>query len=95
MKYDVFISCKSKDYAKAESVYLWLTEKGYNPFFAPISLRISKAHGEPVVFGDEVDTALEEADNMIVFASNAEYVKSGYVKDEWRTFVEEQRAGCC
>lgn len=93
MKYDVFISCKSEDYAKAESVYHWLTDKGYRPFFAPVSLRISEIHGEPVVFGDEIDAALEEADNMIVYASQAKYVKTGYVKDEWRTFVEEQRAG--
>lgn len=91
--YDVFISCKSEDYTKAEAVFHWLVEKGYNPFFAPISLRVSTIQGEPVVFGDEIDDALEQADNMIVFTSNAEYVKKGYVKDEWRTFVEEQRAG--
>lgn len=93
MTYDVFISCKSEDYAKAESVYHWLTERGYKPFFAPISLRISKIHGEPVVFGDEIDAALEEANNMIVYSSHSQYVETGYVKDEWRTFVEEQRAG--
>ena len=45
------------------------------------------------VFGEEIDAALEEVDNMIVFASKAEYTMRGYVKDEWRTFVEEQRAG--
>ena len=93
MKYNIFISCKSEDYAKAESIYYWLTEKGYTPFFAPISLKISKIHGEPVVFGDEIDAALEEAENMILFTSKAVYVTTGYVRDEWRTFVEEQRAG--
>ena len=92
-RYDVFISCKSEDYAKAEPVFHWLLEKGHNPFFAPISLRVSRIQGEPVVFGDEVDDALEQADNMVLFASKAEYVSKGYVKDEWRTFVEEQRAG--
>lgn len=91
--YDVFISCKSEDYSKAEPIYHWLVENGHRPFFAPISLRVSKIHGEPVVFGDEIDEALDEADNMIVFTSNAEYVKKGYVKDEWRTYVEEQRTG--
>ena len=85
--YDVFISCKSADYQKAEPVYHWLKSMGHKPFFAPISLKGNS------VFGDEVDAALEEADNMIVFTSKPEYVKAGYVKDEWRTFVEEQRAG--
>lgn len=93
MKYDVFISCKSEDYSKVEPIYHWLVKKGHHPFFSPISLSISTIQGEPVVFGDEIDDALEEANNMIVFTSKAEYVKSGYVKDEWRTFVEEQRAG--
>ena len=92
-RYDVFISCKSEDYSKAKPVFHWLVEKGHNPFFAPISLKVSKIQGEPVVFGDEVDDALEQADNMVLFASKAEYVRKGYVKDEWRTFVEEQRAG--
>ena len=92
-KYNVFISCKSEDYSKAESIYNWLIDVGYQPFFAPITLKISSTPGEPVVFGDEIDDALEQADSMIVFTSKAEYVKTGYVKDEWRTFVEEQRAG--
>ena len=92
-RYDVFISCKSDDYAKAEPLYHWLVEKGHHPFFAPISLSISTIQGEPVVFGDEIDIALEQADNMILFATKAEHVSKGYVKDEWRTFVEEQRAG--
>ena len=91
--YDVFISCKSEDYRYAKPIFHWLKSIGHNPFFAPISLKISKIHGEPVVFGDEIDSALEEAANMIVFATKAEYVRTGYVKDEWRTFVEEQRAG--
>lgn len=91
--YDVFLSCKSEDYSKAEPIYHWLVANGHRPFFAHISLKISQIHGESVVFGDEVDEALDEADNMIVFTSNAEYVKKGYVKDEWRTFVEEQRTG--
>ena len=91
--YDVFLSCKSEDYSKAEPIYRWLVSVGYNPFFAPISLRVSSVQGEPVVFGDEIDDALEEVENMIVFTTNAEYVREGYVKDEWRTFVEEQRAG--
>lgn len=92
-RFDVFLSCKSEDYKKAEEVYHWLVEQGHNPFFAPVSLKVSQIHGEAVVFGDEIDDALEQADNMVVFTSNADYVKVGYVKDEWRTFVEEQRAG--
>ena len=93
VKYDVFISCKSEDYSKVEPIYHWLVEKGYRTFFSPISLRIPTIKGDSGVFGEEIDDALESADNMIVFTSNAEYVKTGYVKDEWRTFVEEQRSG--
>lgn len=92
-QYDVFISCKSEDYEKCTPIYNWLVEKGYCPFFAPISLKISKIQGESIVFGDEIDEALELSDNMIVFTSDPRYVKMGYVKDEWRTFVEEQRSG--
>ncbi len=91
--YDVFISCKSEDYGKATPIYHWLKSLGYNPFFAPECLGLSQMPNEMGVFGEEIDAALEEVDNMIVFTSNAQYVKYGYVKDEWRTFVEEQRAG--
>ena len=74
-------------------VYNWLIEKGCHPFFAPVSLRLSEIQGESIVFGDEIDDALEQAQSMIVFTSNSEYVRTGYVKDEWRTFVEELRSG--
>ena len=66
---------------------------GYSPFFAPVSLGDVNVRVELGVFGEEIDAALEEVDDMIVFTSKAEYTKNGYVKDEWRTFVEEQRAG--
>ena len=92
-RYDVFISCKSEDYDKCTPIYNWLVKKGYRPFFAPISLKIANIQGESIVFGDEIDEALELSDNMIVFTSDSKYVKNGYVKDEWRTFVEEQRSG--
>ncbi len=91
--YDVFISCKSEDYSKAKDVYYWLKDQGYSPFFADISLNGYYAPGKSAVFGKEVDKAIEEVDNMIVLASKAEYITSEYVEDEWRLFVEEQRAG--
>lgn len=59
--YDVFLSCKSEDYSKVEPIYRWLVANGHRPFFAPISLKVSQIHGEPVVFGDEIDEALDEA----------------------------------
>ena len=92
--YDVFISCKSEDYGKAEPIYRWLVSVGYNPFFAPVSLNIPANQDPSSYFGEEIDNALDEAKSMIVFSSKAEYInKKGYVKTEWRTFVEEQRAG--
>ena len=89
-KYDIFISCKSEDYAKAEPIYYWLVEQGYNPFFAPVSLQTGTTFARDA-FDKDIDDALEQVDNMIVFTSKAEYVESGYVEEEWRLFVGEKR----
>lgn len=93
MPYDVFITCGSEDYEKAEPLYHWLVEQGCHPFFAPISLKSSKTPGNPRALSDEIDDALDSAENMVIFTTNEEYVKKGSVKDEWRLFLEEQRAG--
>ena len=89
MKYDIFISCKSEDYHDAELIYHYLTDSGLRVFLASIELR---AKGRDV-YGEIIDVALESADHMIIFASKADYVTTTYVNSEWRTFVEEKRAG--
>ena len=89
MKYDIFISCKSEDYHDAELIYHYLTDSGLRVFLASIELR---AKGRDV-YGEIIDVALESADHMIIFTSKADYVTTTYVNSEWRTFVEEKRAG--
>lgn len=88
-KYDIFISCKSEDYNGAREVYQYLVDNGFVVFFADSVLRnLGKAE-----YGEAIDEALEQAEHIIVYTSKAEYVKTGYVKDEWRTFHEEKRSG--
>lgn len=91
-KYDIFISCKSEDYAKAEPIYHWLVEQGYNPFFAAISRQTGTTIATGAVVG-EIDEILDQVDNMIVFVSKANYAQSRWVKREWELFVGEQLAG--
>ena len=88
-RYDVFISCKSEDYALAREIHDFLTNKGYSVFLADADLRkIGRAR-----YGKVIDEALESATHLVLFASKPSYVVSTYVEEEWRIFLEEQRSG--
>ena len=87
--YDVFISCKSEDYNLARQVHDFLSRNGYNVFLADAELRIIGR----AKYGKVIDEALESAEHLVLLASKPEYVKSTYVKNEWRLFLEEQRCG--
>ena len=90
IEYDVFISCKSEDYAYARDIYNYLTnECGRKVFLADAELRKKGV----AVFGEVIDEALDSADHLILFASKAEYAQTTYVKNEWRLFLEEKRSG--
>ena len=90
IEYDVFISCKSEDYAYARDIYNYLkNECGRKVFLADAELRKKGV----AVFGEVIDEALDSADHLILFASKAEYAKTTYVKNEWRLFLEEKRSG--
>lgn len=89
MNYDVFISSKSEDYTYARQVYDFLTAQGYLVFLADTELR-KKGVAE---YGEVIDDALDSSEHMILFSSSADYVRSSYVKNEWRTFLEEKRSG--
>ena len=91
MGYDVFISSKSEDYEYARDVYLFLTgpNLNYKVFLADSELR-KKGVAE---YGEVIDEALDSAEHLILFLSKAEYAQSSYVKNEWRTFLEEKRSG--
>ena len=87
--YDIFISCKSEDYPDAKQIYEFLSSENYSVFLADSELR-KLGSGE---FGEAIDAALESAQHLIVFTSNSKYLETGYVKSEWRTFIEEKRSG--
>ena len=92
--YDVFISCKSEDYAFGHLVYDYLIEKGVKAFFADQELRdLGLAD-----YGNVIDHALDSSKHLIVVASSADFTKekySPYVYYEWKTFSEEKRSGSC
>lgn len=89
MNYDVFISSKSEDYIHARQIYDYLVECGYCVFLADAELR-KKGVAE---YGEVIDDALDSSEHMILFSSQADFVRSSYVKNEWRTFLEEKRSG--
>ena len=89
MKYDVFISCKSEDYIYAEGIYKYLKDNGIKVFLASTELRrLGEAE-----YRRAISDALKGAYHIIVFASRAEYVDSGWVYYEWDMFVNAKLKG--
>lgn len=93
MKYDVFISCRSHDYAMAEEISTFLKEKGLKVFFSNRSID----HEGRSLYEKVIANAIRDSSNMIVVCSNANYVKfdgdlegndqgSRWVYYEWSTF---------
>lgn len=77
--YDVFLSCKSEDYAYAEEVYNFLTQNGVRVFLASRELRrLGDAE-----YRRQIVKALDQSSHIIVFASNKAYklaAEQGYAK---------------
>lgn len=88
-KYDVFISCKSEDYAYAEAIYSFLRDNGINAFLTSKELR---KLGESE-YRSAITSVLKEVTHIIVFASRAEYVDSRWVYYEWDWFVNAKLKG--
>jgi hypothetical protein len=44
-------------------------------------------------FSKVIDTALEQAQHMVVIATNPQHLRSSWVESEWRFFHDELRAG--
>lgn len=97
--YDIFICFKDSDLANgikrtadsvaASEIYTYLTRKGYNVFFSRESLRDKVAENyEPYIFN-----ALNTAQIMIVYGTNAEYMQSVWMKNEWSRYIEKIRNG--
>lgn len=87
--YDVFLSYKSEDEVLARKVYDHLTQRGKVVFFAKETLtRLGESEYEEMIF-----EAIDHSCHMILIASNPDYLKTSWVKDEWSTFNNEIREG--
>ena len=87
--FDVFISCKSEDYAKAYCVYEYLKENGHNPFLAYHTLKEIGFDQYTAVLGEVINVC----QNMVVFTTNVDYLNTPYVHAEWITFVNDINTG--
>lgn len=87
--YDVFISCKSQDYAKAHCVYEYLKAYGYKPFLADHTLKEIGVDQYTAVIGEVINVC----QNMVVFATNVDYLYTPYVHAEWHSFVNDINTG--
>ncbi len=89
--YDIFICYKetdqngerTKDSVLAQNIYNQFTEKGYNVFFARITLEgfLGKDY-EPYIFA-----ALNSAKVMLVVGTNSDNFNAVWVKNEWSRFL--------
>lgn len=90
--YDIFICYKetdmdgarTKDSVYAQNIYDVLTKKGYNIFFARITLedKLGEKY-EPYIF-----SALSSAKIMLAVGTKPEYFDSIWVKNEWSRFLD-------
>ena len=87
--FDVFISHKSCDYQAAKFVYDYLSQNKIKPFLSECSLpAIANAD-----YAFEIDNALSKSRHLIVIATSADNIMSGWVKYEWSSFANEIRSG--
>lgn len=87
--FDVFISCKSQDYALAHKLYDYLAFNGFKPFLADTSIKEVGIDQYTALIGEVINVC----QNMIVFATDLDYVETPYVAAEWHTFVNDINTG--
>lgn len=87
--FDTFISCKSEDYEKAAELYFLLSKNGYKPFLADKSLRQIGTDN----YGYLIRRVIDQCTNMIVYASNVDYLETPYVSSEWNQFLDQISSG--
>lgn len=87
--FDVFISCKSQDYAMAKGIYDYLRSHGFNPFLADASIKEIGIDQYTALIGE----AINVCQNMIVFATDISYIETPYVSAEWHTFINDINTG--
>lgn len=66
MEYDVFISCRSKDYLLAEKLYSYLKDNGFYVFLSSKELRLLK----DAEYLDAISEALGTTYHLIVLGSS-------------------------
>lgn len=85
---NIFLSYKSEDSEYAVKLYDYLISQGENVFFSGRSLQVL---GESD-YAKAIDKALDKADCMIVLGTAPEYLDSGWVSYEWKSFFNEIRS---
>lgn len=95
--YDIFLCYKDSDLAQniertkdsyaAQELYSLLTGMGFRVFYSRVSLRgkVGEKY-EPYIFH-----ALSTAKVMIVYASNPDYIRSTWMKNEWMRYTKQIR----
>ncbi len=87
--FDVFISCKSQDYAQARGVYEYLKTNGFKPFLADQTLKEIGVDQYTAVIGEVINVCK----NMVVFATHVDYLNTPYVHAEWHAFINDMNTG--
>ena len=87
--FDVFISCKSQDYALAHELYDYLVYNGFKPFLADTYIKEVGIDQYTALIGEVINVC----QNMIVFATDSDYIETPYVAAEWHTFVNDINTG--
>ena len=85
--YDVFISHKSADDMLADKVYDYLRNCGFEVFCDHHTLGELRDSN----YDKRVMEALGKSKHLILVASSADYVKDGWVHDEWHHFHSDKR----
>lgn len=88
-RFNVFISCKSQDYALAHELYDHLANNGFTPFLADSSIKEVGIDQYTALIGEVINIC----QNMIVFATDVTYLETPYVAAEWHTFINDINTG--
>ena len=87
--FDVFISCKSQDYEYAHEIYSYLKHNGLRPFLADMSIKEVGIDQYTALIGEVINVC----QNMVVFATNVDYLQTPYVVAEWHAFINDINTG--
>ncbi len=95
--FDVFISAKGLDEAGnptedrqlADSLWEHLTQAGLRVFWSNVTLERMGVS----LYSEAIDDALDRARVLVVVCTSSAYLKSKWVRYEWRTFQEDILSG--